>query len=666
MTRLKDILKRNPMLGIGVLGLVVRLLFLWDTHADPSFVHPVVDAKTYHDLARGFPTTGWHEGYLWQAVFYPAFLTLAYKVFGVSVLAVKILQALLGAATCALTCRLGSLVYSRNVGIGAGLILVFYGPLLFFESRLLATTWATFWAVTLALLLRQCLSRPTTSRLLAMGLVLALAIYTRPTFIPVGLAVLAFLMLRGNPPSPGLRRRAANVCVVCLGFAVIAGPASVFFRATTGHLGLVPPSGGINLFIGNNPDADTTILIRPGLAWANLVAEPQRQGFAPNPWSGDRYFRGRVLDYVRSAPGAFLAGIGEKVLALASSREIPRNLDVYLHRQWSQLLSVTTWKIGAWGFPFGLVFPFAMVGFVRAGDKQAWVLKVLLAVMAAAVVLVFVSARYRTPLLPLIVLLGANGFAITIAAWQRRQRQEILKIGGLLVGGLLLCTMPGPFVQEEVNLTAELYFGVAEDLYDQQQWSQAVAYLDHSIALDSEVHAARQIMGISLANLARYDQAIVHFEEAIRLYPGHAATETNLKQCRQDRARHHFLAGREFEASDPFRAVGEYQAAVRDLTTWYKPIARRAYVLATTKIDSVRDGKVAVLLAQSALEYRSAPDPYLQLVLAVALAETGQFEAAVTAANDALPMVSTAENSDMAAEIRAAITLFNAHQPMRR
>ena len=657
---------RSPMLGIGILGLLVRLLFLWDSRVDPSFHHPLVDAKTYHDLASQFLTTGWTEEYLWQSVFYPAFLTLVYKVFGVSVLAVKFMHAVIGGASCALTYRLGSMVHDRRVGLGAGLILVFCGPVLFFESRLLATAWAVFWTVALTLFMVRCISRPSIPLLFAMGMTLALAVYTRPTFIPVGLAMIVFLLIPNGPLQQSLRRRVVNVGVVVAGFAVIVGPTSVFFQTTTGHLGLVPPSGGINLFIGNNPDYESTINIRPGLAWASLVAEPTRHGYEPNPWSGNQYFRSQTYRFVRSEPGRFLAGLGDKALTLVSSREIPRNLDVFLHREWSHLLVLSTWKIGAWGFPFGLIFPFVVVGFVRSAGRRALVIKVLLGVLAASLILVFVSARYCASLMPLFAVLAANGFVVALAALRRRNWRELLGVGGLLVGGILVCTVPGPFAQESVDLAAELYLGVGENLYDQQEWQQAVVYLDRSIALDPEVHASRQIIGICLANLKQFDLAILHFEEAVRLRPGAPVTEANLKQCRQERASYRFLAGREIELSDPFRAIGEYQVALRDVPTWYKPVARQAFVLATTAVDSVRSGERAVSLARRAVELRRVPDPYLQFVLAAALAESGRFDAAVSAANEALRLIADGKDDNMAGEIQQAIISFNARRPLRR
>ncbi len=114
-------------------------------------------------------------------------------------------------------------------------------------------------------------------------------------------------------------------------------------------------------------------------------------------------------------------------------------------------------------------------------------------------------------------------------------------------------------------------------------------------------------MAVALVNLEQYDLARHHFEEAVRIRPGHAAIIANLKQCREDLARHRFLVGRELELTDPYRALSDYQAAAGAMPTWYKPIARQAFVLASTVVDSVRNGEKAVSLARRAIELRAVP-----------------------------------------------------------
>ena len=151
MTRLET--KSNGVwvaLLIFLVALAVRLGFLYDLSDSPSFFHPLVDAKTHNNLARTLlESQETPSALFWRAVFYPLYLTATYFLSGSSILAAKIFQALLGAVTCLLTYRLGRRCFGEPTGVLAAAITAFYGPLLFWESELVAAGWAAFWTVAL-------------------------------------------------------------------------------------------------------------------------------------------------------------------------------------------------------------------------------------------------------------------------------------------------------------------------------------------------------------------------------------------------------------------------------------------------------------------------------------------------------------------------------------
>ncbi|HPC21990.1 MAG TPA: hypothetical protein PK920_05840, partial [Phycisphaerae bacterium] len=94
---------------------MIRLIYLWQSAANPTFTTPVMDSYDYDDLARALLDGHQpHTPLLWQPVFYPLFLAGVYKVAGGSILAARILQVALGALTCALTYMLGVRVIGRR------------------------------------------------------------------------------------------------------------------------------------------------------------------------------------------------------------------------------------------------------------------------------------------------------------------------------------------------------------------------------------------------------------------------------------------------------------------------------------------------------------------------------------------------------------------------
>jgi hypothetical protein len=141
------------VLIIFLIALAIRFVYLYQSRDNPSFDVPIVDSAKYDMLARTLVKTGRiDDEFFWQPLFYPVFLAVVYWFSNGSIVAAKIVQAILGAVTCCMTFYLGKMVFNRRCGVIAGVILCFYGPLIFFEQELLATGWATFWAVVLLIL----------------------------------------------------------------------------------------------------------------------------------------------------------------------------------------------------------------------------------------------------------------------------------------------------------------------------------------------------------------------------------------------------------------------------------------------------------------------------------------------------------------------------------
>jgi hypothetical protein len=98
MTQLETT-RKGPWVGLLIFfaALVVRLSFLYDLSESPSFLHPLVDAKTHNSLARILLES--HEtptALFWRSVFYPIYLAATYLLSDSSILVAKIFQAFLG------------------------------------------------------------------------------------------------------------------------------------------------------------------------------------------------------------------------------------------------------------------------------------------------------------------------------------------------------------------------------------------------------------------------------------------------------------------------------------------------------------------------------------------------------------------------------------------
>jgi tetratricopeptide (TPR) repeat protein len=513
--------------AIFLLALGVRAAFLYQSRSFPTFYAPIVDSGTYHQLACKLAVNHqWSDGFFWQPFFYPLFLSVIYMLAGPSIVAAKVVQIVLGAATCGLTYAVGKRLLGRRVGVAAGLMQAFYGPLIFLETDLMGDWMLGTWSLVLLLMMLKIQRTRSLWTCFALGLCCELALLTRPTIGPFLLAAgvyLAVVIYRQDG-------RSATIWAVrnaLAGFLVAALPVGMLNFACTGNFAILPSSGGINFYIGNNENTDKTLTIRPGYDWEQLTGWPKREGVVGDRQQQDFYYK-KVRQYALAHPADFARGMVAKTLRFLTSREIPRNDDLYMFGQWSPMLRVLAWKIGPLGFPFGLVLPLAGVGLVYWWRRLPVVFKLFVLLYPAAVILVFVTGRYRLPMIPVILILAAGGGAGLIDMFRRRDWGKVGLAAGGMAALLAVATLPGPFVEEKVNFPAELNCNLGIFYLDSKQYEKSAEFLERSISLRPGYSDAYHTLGNVRANQGRTSEALDCYRQAVEANPENAKSMYNI------------------------------------------------------------------------------------------------------------------------------------------
>ncbi len=561
------------------LALTIRFIYLYESSANPSFQAPIVDSKVYDETARTFAKEqSLGSNFFWQPFFYPFFLSVVYFFSGSSIISAKVIQVLLGALTCTLTYRLAEVIFDRRIGIIAGLITVFYGPMFFYESELLATGWATLWGVVVVLLFLKTKEKDKGWHWFFLGLCGTLGIITRPTLFPFFLAGCIWLRLQVQRELSLMTRFG----VLFAGIALATVPVGVAAMYAVGKFSILPSSGGINLYIGNNPNYCQTLTVRPDEDWDKLIGLPSQYGMDKSVWDEDRFFKQRVIEYVKNQPLDFAKGLGRKTLEFICSREIPRNVNIYMFGRWSRLLRLLTWKDGGFGFPFGLIFPLAVLGVIFNWRRIPAPVILFVVLYPLSIILFFVTSRYKVPVVPILAILAAAGLVSVVERIRLSRWRELMLIAAVVMGTILLSTLPGPFCQEQVDFEPEFfqfvgramskrglndeamacfsealrlkpdcpetYFYVGDALRGQGKVSKAIEYYREALQLKPDYSVAYIVhnnLGAALVEQGKVDEAIEHYKETIRLKPDYPIVHNNLgtalaKQGKVDEAIEHY------------------------------------------------------------------------------------------------------------------------------
>ncbi|MHC4335194.1 MAG: tetratricopeptide repeat protein, partial [Planctomycetota bacterium] len=514
--------------GIFALALAVRAVYLYDSSDNPTFLAPVVDSLTYdlnaRDLANGLAMS---REFFWQQFFYPFFLSIVYFISNSSIVFAKVVQILLGSVTCVLTYLLGKRLFGRRAGIAAGVIAAVYGPLIFFEAELLAAGWAGFWAVLLILLLLEMKEEVRLKLCFVVGLCAALSVITRANFVPFAIACAVWLMVVWIRQKVGIKKFTLQWLVLISGFGAVILPVAAKNYQMTGRFSFLPGTGGLNLYIGNNLQFEAAAF-RPGEPWKELVELPLRNGYKA-PDERQRFFYGRTWQYLREQPGDFLKGLARKTVELAGSREMPGHIDPYLFRKWSPMLKVLMWKVGGFGFPFGILLPLSLLGLFSYWRKVPVPVWLFLVLYPASVILTHVEARYRIPIiLPMCVLAGA-GVVKTIEWGRLRRWPKVIGAAVFCAAAAFACSMAGPFYAEKnIDYEVELHYVLGGSLKDHGKIDEAMASYREAIHLKPDYLEAYKNLGSLLAEQRKFAEAVKHYSTAMAIFPDEAALHEGL------------------------------------------------------------------------------------------------------------------------------------------
>ncbi len=534
---------------IFVVALTVRLIHIWQLKGSPFFDTLLGDANGYDLWAQRLAAGDWvGSEVFYQAPLYPYFLGAVYALFDRDLLIVRIVQALIGSASCVLLGLAGTRLFSTRVGLAAGLALAMWAPSIFFDAVLQKSVLDMFF-MCLALWLIAGIDTAGWARWLALGVTMgALALTRENALLLIALIALSVVLRGFYDRSTNVRRtdrstveRPQNVrrtsveqlLSFALGLSLILLPVVARNYSIDGGLYLTTSQFGSNFYIGNNPNADGTYAsIRFGRGSpeferldATEVAQ-EAAGRTLSPAEVSNFWAGRALDFITSQPGKWLQLTGRKVLLLFNRAEMIDTESQESHAEYSTVL----WTLG-WIGHFGLLVPLAVFGMIATWPerRRLWLVYALLITYAASVVMFFVFARYRYPLVPFLLLFACAPFDSRVRDYvahtftQGNSRK--LQYAAIVVAFAIFANWP--------LLSPTLMIAITENnlgtaLQDRKQYDLAIKHHERAIALMPAYAPAYNNLGAALRAAGRVDEAVARYRQALELKPDFASASYNL------------------------------------------------------------------------------------------------------------------------------------------
>lgn len=478
---------------------------------------------------------------------YPYLLAVLFKCFGHNVFAPALLQIVCDSGTAALiykisvSClrdldsiagvgnvRLRSLSGANGwiIGVlGAGAWAGFV-PAEAYSIVLMPTALGVFgfWLVVWSIVDTQCIFR--LWKCLGLGIWIGLLATGSAIILSVTPLLLAAVFLKSEKLTPGFRSwmRIRSAALLVVGIGVGSAPCWLHNSFVAKDAVFLSAHGGINFWLGNNPEANgyphfpaplrtsQSEMLRDSITIAESAA-----GRALKTSEVSAYWSAKARAFIRAQPVAWLKLLGVKLRNFWSAFEYD---DVGVIDRLREEAVIPP------GLHFGLLAALAIPGIcfaVVAFPVSRWVAAALL-VQIFAILPVFVTERYRLPVVPGLAIFAAFGLGFmwwSIARLRVRQSAIFLL---LVLGGIAIVSGHS----SDPAVWALRFYNTGVRAFDRGDLESAGANLQRAYAYAP----GSAELNVALGNLhmARHDPAAAahSYHDALRVQPENVRALTNL------------------------------------------------------------------------------------------------------------------------------------------
>ncbi|MGB2985158.1 MAG: tetratricopeptide repeat protein, partial [Phycisphaerae bacterium] len=354
----------------------------------------------------------------------------------------------------------------------------------------------------------------------------------------------------------GLRPGFAAMGGLVLGVSLVLLPVGVRNRVVGGEWSISTFQAGPNFYIGNHSGADgryqplvrghETPAFERGDA-TRLAELDRRRELSAREVS--RYWMSRAVSDIRAQPAWWLKLMAKKMLMVWNRYEVSDAESQYVYEDYSVTLRVlgSVWH-------FGVLCPLAAVGVLATWPqrRRLWVYHALIVSMALAVALFYVMARYRYPLVPLLILFAAAG---CVEAWRGVRSGAWRTLAWQALAAAVVAVVVNWPVHDEKRLNAMAWMNVGVVLAEEDDLAGATKYFQRAVAGHPESAEANNNLAQAMALQGDYAGAIAHYQKALAVEPTLLGVDYNLAVAleqvgRLDEALTHYERAVELDPSD--------------------------------------------------------------------------------------------------------------------
>ncbi len=538
------------LFGIALLLRIVQLVFVY---RQPGFDLPIVDEVHFDIMARNLADgTTMHDGPFFRPPLWSILLAGPYKLFGQHFFLARFLNTILGSLAVTASFRLGKRLFHQRVAFTGALIFACQGFFIHNSTTGLASTLLVYLSLEALQVTLYARNQNRLRYWLIAGLLWGLAAIAKPVVLVPVVVILCDTLFR-KTATAGYRQKTAALFV--LGLLLPIMPVTLR-NSISGDAVLVSSNGGINLYMGNNEQANGVIVFHPvlGVGWTETNAHSWAEsetGYMMSPSEASSWYTQQAVQFWFYQPKRAFKLILDKAYYTFSGLIFTNNGNLGFYAK-SNLLLRSLLPLG-----WGAVFPFALVGMVlafrRSGNHR---LTMLVAFSYLGIcILFFVLARFRLP---------AEGILVHFAAytgWFLLGREEVTqqasgKIRLLISLVVVLLALPVNMNLKGMSRSidyAHSYYLNGQLLAREHRYSEAAQAFRDAIALNKRIPLSYLYLGQVMMKMDSTEQAINYFKHEIATLPKTQYFSDLVLNAQANLGRAYMKVGDKAEAERTFR-----------------------------------------------------------------------------------------------------------------
>ena len=359
------------------------------------------------------------------------------------------------------------------------------------------------------------------------GILLGLVVAARPNVI-LFLFFLPLWFFTALKSKLGIRSSIRRLSLFLVGFLAVMSLITMRNYSIEKSFSPFSVQGGINFYIGNNPEATGTFMTPHGLSSSpieqvktSIRYAEKELGETLTPSQASRYWLSQGLTFITNNPLHAFSLYMKKCAFLFRKEELPLNIDYSLSRTFLPIFRLPF-------ITFGIIAPFALLGHKSSHKSKTGLLLMLffMVSLVLSVTIFFVTARYRMPIVPFLIICSSYALYSLGEMLRAKETKGVTIYGTVLIVSFIGINYDFPFFTRP--LPAKHYSNLGMVYSRQGKPDEALAVLKRALSIDPYCFEAHFTLGNVYREQGAFNEAIDCYKKTLQINPDFAEAHNNL------------------------------------------------------------------------------------------------------------------------------------------